>query len=116
MANTQIWVPIGLPLVEEQIPTGLRFVNRPVGVVLTFDYFPEFNLLNSFNALQYKMKREGANIYYSKLYKDQFFVFSYSDGSLTHMSVTTRADGAALAFPCIGTTPRQKSISNALRP
>ena len=80
MANTQIWVPIGLPLVEERIPTGLRFVNRPIGVVLTFDYFPEFNLLNSFNALQYKLKREGANIYYSKLYKDQFFVFSYSDG------------------------------------
>jgi serine protease Do len=80
MTNTQIWVPIGLPLVEERTPTGLRFVNRPIGVVLTFDYFPEFNLLNSFEALQYKLKHEGANIYYSKLYKDQFFVFSYSDG------------------------------------
>jgi serine protease Do len=80
MTNTQIWVPSGLPLVEERTPTGLRFVNRPIGVVLTFDYFPEFNLLHSFEALQYKLKRERANIYYSKLYKDQFFVFSYSDG------------------------------------
>lgn len=80
MANSQIWVPIGLPLVEERIPTGLRFVNRSMGVVLTFDYFPDFNLLNSFEALEYKLKREGANLYYSKLYKDQFFVLSYSDG------------------------------------
>jgi serine protease Do len=79
MANSRIWVPIGLPLVAEQTPTGLRFVNRAIGVVLTFDYFQEFSLFNSFEALQYKLKRESANIYYSRLYRDQFFVLSYSD-------------------------------------
>jgi serine protease Do len=43
MINNQIWVPMGLPLEEEPSTTGLRFVNRPLGVVLTYDFFPDFN-------------------------------------------------------------------------
>ena len=81
MTSSQIWVPIGLPLVEESTPTGLRFVNRPYGVVLTYDYFPEFTLRASFESLYDKLRRTGARIYYSKLYRNEFFAFSYSDGT-----------------------------------
>lgn len=80
MTSSQIWVPLGLPLVEEQTPTGLRFVNRPLGVLLTYDYFPEFTLRASFESLNNKLARSGAKIYYSKLYKNYFFALSYSDG------------------------------------
>jgi serine protease Do len=80
MTSSQIWAPLGLPLVEEETPTGLRFVNRPLGVVLTYDYFPDFRLRMSFEALNNKLARSGARIYYSKLYKTEFFALSFSAG------------------------------------
>ena len=80
MTSSQIWVPVGLPLVEETTPTGLRFVNRPYGVMLTYDYFPEFSLRASFESLYSKLQRTGATIYYSTVYRNEFFVVSYSDG------------------------------------
>ena len=80
MTNNQIWVPLGLPLLEEQTPTGLRFVNRSLGVTLTYDYFPEFTLHASFRSLYNKLEQSGAKIYYLKLYRNEFFAFSYSDG------------------------------------
>src|SRR5271165_4500552 len=80
MANSWIWVPIGLPLTEETTATGLTFFNRPVGVALTYDYYPQFTLRLSFESLRNKLERSGATIYYSKLYRNEFFVFSYSDG------------------------------------
>jgi serine protease Do len=80
MTNSQIWVPVGLPLAEETTPTGLRFVNRPNGVVLTYDYFQEFILRASFESLYSKLQQGGTTIYYSTLYRNEFFVFSYSDG------------------------------------
>jgi serine protease Do len=80
MTSSQIWVPMGLPLAEETTPTGLRFGNRPFGVLLTYDYYPEFTLRASFESLYDKLRRTGAKIYYSKLYRNEFFAFSYSDG------------------------------------
>jgi serine protease Do len=80
MTSSQIWVPIGLPLVEESIPSGLRFVNRNLGVVLTYDYFPEFSLHGSFDSLRSKLERDGARFYYTKFYSDEFFVISFSKG------------------------------------
>ena len=80
MINNQIWVPMGLPLEEEPTTTGLRFVNRPLGVVLTYDFFPDFNPRFSFESLRNKLERSGARIYYSKLYGNEFFALSYSDG------------------------------------
>ena len=80
MTSSQIWVPLGLPLVEEQTPTGLRFVNRPLGVLLTYDYFPDFVLRASFESLNNKLARGRAKIYYSKLYRNDFFALSYTDG------------------------------------
>jgi len=81
MSNSQIWVPIGLSLTEESTATGLTFVNRPLGFVLTYDYFPVFTLHASFESLQNKLERSGEKIYYSKLYGNEFFVFSYSNGN-----------------------------------
>ncbi len=75
MTNSEIWVPIGLPLTEESTATGLTFVNRPLGVVLTYDFFPVFTLRASFESLASKLERDGARIYYSKLYRNEFFVF-----------------------------------------
>ena len=69
-----------MPLTEESTTTGLTFFNRPVGVVLTYDYYPQFTLRLSFESLRNKLERSGATIYYSKLYRNEFFVFSYSDG------------------------------------
>jgi serine protease Do len=80
MTNSQIWVPIGLPLTEESTATGLTFFNRPLGVALTYDYYPQFTLRLSFESLRNKLERSGATIYYSKLFRNEFFVFSYSDG------------------------------------
>jgi serine protease Do len=80
MTSSQIWVPEGLPLSEEATSTGLRFVNRPYGVVLTYDYFPEFSLRASFESLYNKLQRTGATIYYSTVFRNEFFVVSYSDG------------------------------------
>ena len=62
MTSSQIWVPMGLPLAEESTPTGLRFVNRPFGVLLTYDYYPEFTLRPSFDSLYDKLRRTGARI------------------------------------------------------
>jgi len=78
--NNQIWVPMGLPLVEEPSRTGLRFANRSLGVVLTYDFFPEFDLRFSFESLRNKLERSGATIHYSKLFGGEFFALSYSDG------------------------------------
>ncbi len=80
MTDSWIWVPIGLPLTEEATATGLAFFNRPLGVVLTYDYYPQFTLRASFESLRNKLERSGATIYYSKLYRNEFFVLSYSDG------------------------------------
>ena len=80
MTNSQIWVPIGLPLTEESTATGLTFFNRPLGVALTYDYYPLFTLRLSFESLRNKLERSGATIYYSKLFRNEFFVLSYSDG------------------------------------
>ena len=80
MTNSQIWVPIGLPLTEESTATGLTFFNRSLGVVLTYDYYTHFTLRASFESLRNKLVHSGARIYYSKLYRSEFFVFSYSDG------------------------------------
>jgi serine protease Do len=78
--NVQIWVPIGLPMLERPTPTGLMFTNSAYGVLLAYDFYPEFNLRFSLDALLNKLQRTGAKIYYSKLYQDEFFVVSYSDG------------------------------------
>lgn len=80
MTNSQIWVPLGLPLVEEQIPTGLRFSNPRLGIVITYDYFPQFLLRASFESLFNKLQRSRAKIYYDKLYRNEFFALSFSDG------------------------------------
>ena len=48
--------------------------------MLTYDFFPEFNLRGSFESLRSKLENSNAKIYYSKLYRNEFFVFSYSDG------------------------------------
>jgi serine protease Do len=44
MRNIQIWVPIGLPLVERTTPTGLTFTSLTYGILLSYDFYPEFNL------------------------------------------------------------------------
>ena len=80
LTNSWIWAPIGLPLTEETTATGLTFFNRPLGVVLTYDYYPQFTLRASLESLRNKLERSGATIYYAKLYRNEFFVFSYSDG------------------------------------
>lgn len=80
MTDSWIWVPFGLPLTEEPTATGFTYFNRPLGVVLTYDYFPNFDLRASFGSLRNKLDRSGERIYYSKLYRNDFFVFSYSDG------------------------------------
>jgi len=80
MTNSSIWVPIGLSLTEESTASGLTFFNRPLDVVLTYDFYPQFTLRLSFESLRDKLQRSGATIYYSKLYRNEFFVFSYSNG------------------------------------
>ena len=80
MTDSWIWVPIGLPLTEESTATGLTFFNRPLGVVLTYDYYPQFTLRFSFDSLRNKLERSGTKIYYSKLSRNEFFVLSYCDG------------------------------------
>jgi serine protease Do len=80
LANSQIWVPLGLPVTEQPTSTGLKFTNSAYGFVLTYDFFPEFNVRFSFESLLHKLGRNGMKIYYSNLYRDEFFVLSYSDG------------------------------------
>lgn len=80
MTGSWIWVPLGLPLREEATATGLTFFNRPLGVVLSYDYYPQFTLRLSFEALRNKLLGRSATIYYSKLYRNEFFAFSWSDG------------------------------------
>ncbi len=90
--DAQIWVPVGLPLMRESTPTGLNYVNRPLGVLLTFDYYPQFNLYASFESLRNKLLHDGAKIYYSKVFRDEFFAVSFSDGvtAITHPLATRR--------------------------
>jgi serine protease Do len=80
LANSQIWVPLGLPVTQQVTSTGLKFMNPSYGLALTYDFFPEFNVRISFESLLHKLERNGAKIYYSNLYRDEFFVLSYSDG------------------------------------
>lgn len=79
-SNSQIWVPLGLPVTEESTPTGLRFINTEYGFSLSYDFFPRFNLFGSFDSLVNNLKQNRVTIYYTKLYRDQFFAISYSDG------------------------------------
>ena len=80
MANVEVWVPMGLPMFERLTPAGLAFTNSSYGVLLAYDFYPEFNLRFSFEALLSKLRRNGSTIYYTKLYQGDFFVVSYSDG------------------------------------
>jgi len=80
LANSQIWVPLGLPVTEQVTATGLRFLNPSYGFNLAYDFFPEFNLRISFESLLGKLERNNVRSYYSNLYRDEFFVLSYSDG------------------------------------
>ncbi len=79
-ANNQIWVPIGLPVTKELTSTGFSFTNTAYGLVLTYDFFPQFNVRSSFISLLDNLARRGEKLYYSKLYRDEFFALSYSDG------------------------------------
>ena len=81
LANVEIWVPIGLPMFERSTPTGLAFTNSTYGVLLAYDFYPEFTLRFSFNSLLTKLRQSGSRIYYTKLHRDDFFVVSYSDGA-----------------------------------
>ena len=96
--NTAIWVPVGLPVVEERTPTGLNFVNGELGVLLSYDYYPAFNLRASFGSLRDKLMREGTRIYYSKLYRDEFFVISFSDGITDAYARYHQAGGGGVGF------------------
>lgn len=78
--GTSIWVPTGIPLSTESTSTGLKFVNSVYGIVLTYDYYQQFSLRNSFDSLIDSLVRKGARIEYSKLYHDEFFAISFSDG------------------------------------
>ena len=80
LANNQIWVPRGLPITQQVTPTGLKFTNRSYGFILTYDFFPDFDLHASYELLLHKLERNSIKIYYSKLYRNQFFALSYSDG------------------------------------
>ena len=115
MTNSQIWVPIGLPLTEESTATGLTFFNRPLGVALTYDYYPQFTLRLSFDSLRNKLERSGATIYYSKLSGTSSSFFPIPTGSPTPTSAITRPDEAASASRSPGATPRRTPISNASR-
>lgn len=81
VTGTPLWVPAGLQLLQEQTPSGIKFTNQAVGFVLTYDYFPEFDVRRSFEVLKSGLLRKGSKIEYEKLYKDQFYVFSISDGA-----------------------------------
>jgi serine protease Do len=78
--GTSIWVPVGIPLSTEATVTGFKFTNPNYGVALTYDYFPQFSLRTSFESLIYSLQRKRAQILYSKLYHDEFFAISFSDG------------------------------------
>ena len=64
LANSQIWVPLGLPVAEQVTSTGLKFMNPSYGLALTYDYYPEFNLRVSFESLLHNLERKGVRIYY----------------------------------------------------
>ena len=81
ITGTAIWVPLGLHLVQEPIQTGLKFTNQAYGLILTYDYFPQFLLRRSFDTLLSGLVSKGFKIEYSKLYRDQFFAVSFSDGN-----------------------------------
>ena len=78
--GTSMWVPVGIPLSTESTPTGLKFANTTYGIVLAYDYFPQFSLRSSFNSLISSLLHKGSRILYSKLYRDDFFAVSFSDG------------------------------------
>ena len=74
-----LWVPFGIGLTQEKIGTGLKFSNKPTGVILTYDYYPSFNVRNSFESTKYNFARKGITVEYST-FRDDFFVFSFTDG------------------------------------
>jgi serine protease Do len=78
--GTSMWVPVGIPLSTESTPTGLKFANTTYGIVLAYDYFPQFSLRSSFDSLISSLLHKGSQILYSKLYRDDFFAVSFSDG------------------------------------
>jgi serine protease Do len=74
-----IWIPTGLGLVAEQIPTGLKYSDPRGRLSMTFDYFESFDLHRSFEALATDLIGKGSKILYSKVYQNDFFVVSASN-------------------------------------
>lgn len=117
MTDSWIWAPAGLPLTEETTATGLTFFNRQLGVVLTYDYYPQFTLRLSFESLRNKLERSGAKTYYSKLYGNEFFVFSYSAGITDAYVRYHQAGRGGVGFTLYWDHARRRTpTSNASRP
>jgi serine protease Do len=77
--DAYIWIPLGLGLHAEQIPTGLKYSDPQGRLSLTFDYFQTFDLHRSFDALASDLVGSGFKIFYSKVYQNEFFVISASN-------------------------------------
>jgi serine protease Do len=78
--DAAIWVPLGLGLILEPTASGLKYSDPAKRLLLTYDYFPTFSTRRSYEALMADFISRGFKIYYSKVYKDEFFVVSMSDG------------------------------------
>jgi serine protease Do len=77
--DVAIWVPLGLNLNAQLTQYGVKY-DDPLGrLTLTFDYFPSFNVHTSFDALINDLASKGFKIFYSKVYRDDFFVVSASN-------------------------------------
>ena len=117
MTNSQIWVPIGLPLTEELTATGLTFFNRPFGVVLTYDYYPEFTLRAFVRvAAQQTASAAARRFTIPSSTGTNSLSFPIPTESPTAMSAITRPDEAVSASRSPGAMPRPTPISNASRP
>lgn len=78
--GTRLWLPMGLPLTQTVIDSGYKYENPRYGVVITYDYFPDFRIKISFDALLGDLRAKGFKIFASTLFQDQYFIVSMSNG------------------------------------
>jgi len=75
-------VPLGMGLLQQDIPTGLKYYDPANRLFLTYDYFPRFSVHRSFEALIGDLTAKGYKVEYSKVYHDEFFVLSVGSDRL----------------------------------
>ncbi|WP_246683916.1 serine protease [Labrys sp. KNU-23] len=95
--GVHLWVPMGLGLVAQRTPDGLRYEDPRGRVVLDYGYFPSTSLESSLSAWLNVLRSGGDQIGYSVAKRD-FFVITAENGNKSSYIRFHRYGAGSLGF------------------